>query len=61
MVLGQYIWQYWLVLGGTGSVKVGTAWYFMVQGQYRAFMPAYIEKVDILSGVTNPSRTDNKI
>ena len=54
MVLGQYIWQYWLVLGGTGSVKVGTAWYFMVQGQYRAFMPAYIEKVEIWLGDTNP-------
>ena len=21
---------YWLVLGGTGSVKIGTAWYFVV-------------------------------
>ena len=24
-----------LVLGGTGSVRVGTCWYLVVMGQYR--------------------------
>ena len=38
----NYKW-YCLVLGGTGSVKTGTAWYYMVQGQHRACMPVYIE------------------
>ena len=26
--------QYWLVLGGTGSVWDGTGWYMVVLGQY---------------------------
>ena len=35
---GQYLWcwvsmgRYWLVLGGTGSVKLGTAWNLVVIG-----------------------------
>ena len=49
--------QHWLVVGGAGSVWSGTNWYLVVQGQYRAFMPVYIEKVEIWSGVTYPSQT----
>ena len=42
MVLGQYM----EILAGTwwiGSVYVGTAWYWVVQGQHRALMPVYIQ------------------
>jgi len=42
--------RYCLVLGGTGSVKTGTAWYYMVQGQHRACMPVYIGKSGDLVG-----------
>ena len=50
MVLGQYM----TILAGTWSVFVGTAWYYVVQGQQRACMPVYIlEKVEIWSGVTD--------
>ena len=56
-VVGSTDW-YW-------SLKGGIAVYLVVQGQYRVFMPAYIEKVDIWSGVTDPSHThtltDNRI
>ena len=45
--------RYCLVLGGTGSVKTGTAWYYMVQGQHRACMPVYIGKSGDLAGVTD--------
>ena len=30
-----------------------TAWCLVVQGQYRAFVPLYIEKVEIWLGVTD--------
>ena len=42
--------RYCLVLGGTGSVKTGTAWYYMVQGQQRACLPVYIGKSGDLVG-----------
>ena len=52
--------QNWLVLGGTGSVQTGTAWYYVVQGQHRAFMPVYIGNIYwIWSGVTDD--TENRI
>ena len=51
MVLGQYkavlvgfcwywvcIGRYWLVHGGTGSVKAVASWYLMVLGQYKAVL-----------------------
>ena len=37
-----------------------TAWYLVVQGQYRAFVPVYIEKVEIWSDVTIAGRTDKQ-
>ena len=40
MVLGHHM----MILAGTWAVKVGTAWYYMVQGQQRAFMPIYTGK-----------------
>ena len=40
MVLGQYM----AILAGTWSVLVSTAWYHVVQGQHRAYMPEYIGK-----------------
>ena len=46
MVLGQYI----TILAGIWSVKIGTAWYYVVQDQYRAYMPIYIGKRDIWFG-----------
>ena len=30
--------QYWLVLGGTGSVWGGTGWYMVVLGQYNSVL-----------------------
>ena len=47
-------------LDGAGSVLVGTTWYWVVQGQNRAFRPVYIEKVEIWLGVTDPSQTDTQ-
>ena len=46
-------WQYWLLLCGTGSVQVGTAWYLV---EYRAFLLGegkagkHLEREHILSG-----------
>ena len=34
--------------------------HLVVQGHYRAFMPVYIEKVDIWSSVTIAGRTDEQ-
>ena len=42
--------RYWLVL----------AWYKVVLGYYRAFMPVYIEKVEIWSDVIVVGRTTDK-
>ena len=55
--------RYCLVLGGTGSVKTGTAWYYMVQGQHRACTPVYIGKSGDLVGCYRclTSLTDNRI
>ena len=56
--------RYCLVLGGTGSVKTGTAWYYMVQGQHRACMPVYIGKSGDLVGCyrcLTYSLTDHRI
>ena len=36
--------RYLMVLGHCKLVLVGTGWYLVIQVQYRAFMPAYIEK-----------------
>ena len=52
MVKREIIQSYQLVLDGTVSVYGDTGWYLVVQGQYRAFMPVYILKVEILPGVT---------
>ena len=30
--------RYWLVLGGTGSVKSGAGWFVVVMGQYGAVL-----------------------
>ena len=60
--------QYWLVLGGTGSVWVGSGWYLVVLGQYnlvligikwywarKVLLCLYIlKKADIWLGVTGP-------
>ena len=46
MVAGQYM----TILVGTWSVSVGTAWYYVVQGQQRACMPVYIGKSGDLVG-----------
>ena len=32
------VWQYWLVLDGTGSVWGGSGWYLVVLGQYGAVL-----------------------
>ena len=51
------------VVGSTDwdwSLKGGTTFYLVVQGQDRVFMPAYIEEVDIWSGVTDPSQTHSE-
>ena len=66
--------QYWLVLGGTGSVWDGTGWYLVVLGQCNlvlldikwnwvstTLLCLYIlKKVEIWSGVTNASHTDRQ-
>ena len=53
MVLGQYM----TILAGTWSVKVGTAWWYMVS---KGLVCLYIlEKVEIWSGDTDASLTDN--
>ena len=49
-----------MVLGGTGSVSLFTSWYLVVLGYYRAFMPVYIEKVEIWSDVIVVGRTTDK-
>ena len=46
----QVLGQYKAILSGTESVKTGTAWYYMVQGQHRACMPVYIGKSGDLVG-----------
>ena len=38
VVLGQYM----AILAGTWSVFVGTAWYWVEQGQQRACIPVYV-------------------
>ena len=41
MTVGTWsVWMgcYWLVLGGTGSVKGGTGWYLVELGQYVAVL-----------------------
>ena len=48
------------ILCGDGSVQIGTVWYLVVQGQYRAFMPLYIEKVEVWSGVTDVLQTHRR-
>ena len=67
--------RYWLVLGGTGSVWGGTGWYMVVLGQYNSVLLSIklywvskglvclyiLEKVEIWSGVTDASHTDNRI
>ena len=52
--------RYWLVLGGTGSVKLGTAWYKAELGYYNAFMPVYIEKKVEIWLVTIAGRQTNE-
>ena len=47
-------------LCGDGSVQTGTVWYLVVQGQYRAFMPLDIEKIEIWSGVTDGIQTHRR-
>ena len=32
------VWQYWLVLDGTGSVWGGSGWYLVVLGHYRVVL-----------------------
>ena len=55
-MLGQYIGQYWLVLGGTGSVLHGTKLNWVCT---RLYMPVYVEKkVEIWSDVTIAGQTD---
>ena len=49
--------RYWLKLCGDGSGQIGTVWYLVVQGQYRAIMLLYIEKVEVWSGVTDVLQT----
>ena len=49
-----------MVLGSAGSEELDTAWYLVKLGQYKAFMPVYIEKVKIWSDVTIAGRTDKK-
>ena len=52
--------RYLMVLGHCKLVLVGTGWYLVIQVQYRAFMPAYIEKVEIWSSVTNVYRLKDR-
>ena len=54
MVLGQYM----TILAGTWWSWVGTAWYQVVEGQYGAFMPVNIEKVEWRFGQVLPMFTD---
>ena len=49
-------WLYWLILGGTVSFLVGSAWYLVVQGQLRLlsfYACMFWKKVEIWSGVTD--------
>ena len=56
MVMGQYM----IILAGTWSVLVSTAWYHVVQGQHRAYMPLYIWGFGLVTPM--PQRqTDNRI
>ena len=57
------MWRYWMVPGGTGSSYTGTAWYLVVHGQYKAFMPVYFfNKYRFGWVLPIPHRlTDNKI
>ena len=50
MALLSGIWWYWAIISWCYFVLGGT-------GQYRAFTPVYIEKVEIWSGVTDLSQT----
>ena len=50
MVLGQYM----MIVAGTWSVFVGTAWYWVEQGQQRACIPVYVWKSGDWSGDTDP-------
>ena len=68
------VWQYWLVLDGTGSVWGGTGWYLVVLGQCNlvlldikwnwvstTLLCLYIlKKVEIWSGVTIVGRRTRK-
>ena len=67
--------QFWPVVAGTRSVWGGTGWYMVVLGQYnsvllriklywvsKGLVCLYIlEKVEIWSGDTDASHTDNRI
>ena len=65
MVLGQYgstgwywlVWRYWLVLGGTGSMQLGTA---CGTGLIKCFKPVYIEKSGDLDGCHHSGTTNEK-
>ena len=63
--------QYLVVMGQYGAVLVGTWWYWVSitwcclvlkveLGYYKAFMPVYIEKVEIWSDVTIAGRRTSK-
>ena len=47
-----------MVLGSAGSVELDTAWYLEKLGQYKAFMPVYIDKSGDLVGCHNSGTND---